>query len=297
MKSDFLSHFPDHVFQVFNDAEGGGGLTLPNATTPAQLKRLNNLGKGIFFSINRFPGGVRQQQFCTGVNAWFAECDHKTKEQQWAALEGGVLQPHLIVGSKKSLHMYWLADSSATIENFSRIQMGLAKRFDGDTTMKDISKVLRVPGYYHLKDPYDPWLVIQHQDMTSMEEPYSEAEMLAEFPYEEVTPPPAPYVRRPLPAVTDEGYFWEVLRAIDNKAILERLSGDAWCNYEVFTFRPRSGGGEYIDVNGKPANAWLDKDGMIGSGTHAGPTWIEWLRWYGVSYAEIARWAKNDFNK
>lgn len=71
------------------------------------------------------------------------------------------------------------------------------------------------------------------------------------------------------------------IRTLPNKKMLELLSGTEHVNGEVFTFRYRSNGSEFIDVNGSPANAWLDEKGMIGSGSKAGPTWVEWFLWYG----------------
>lgn len=77
------------------------------------------------------------------------------------------------------------------------------------------------------------------------------------------------------------------IRRLPNKKMLELLSGSPLVNGEVFTFRHRSTGGEYIDVNGEPANAWLDEKGLIGSGAGAGPTWVDWLLWYGRKEKEI----------
>ena len=71
------------------------------------------------------------------------------------------------------------------------------------------------------------------------------------------------------------------IRALDNKKMLELLSGHDLVGGEVYSFRTRASGGEYIDVDEKPANAWLDKEGKIGSGSKAGPTWVEWLSYYG----------------
>lgn len=71
------------------------------------------------------------------------------------------------------------------------------------------------------------------------------------------------------------------IRKLPNKKMLELLSGKDIVGGEVFTFRTRPSGGEYIDVNGTPADAWIDKDGFIGSGKDGGPTWVEWLKYYG----------------
>jgi len=76
------------------------------------------------------------------------------------------------------------------------------------------------------------------------------------------------------------------IRKLPNRKMLELLSGTNLVNNEVFTFRYRASGGEYIDINDKPANCWLDEKGMIGSGDKAGPTWVEWLSYYGHAERE-----------
>jgi len=64
-------------------------------------------------------------------------------------------------------------------------------------------------------------------------------------------------------------------------------------NGEVYSFRTRSGGGEYIDIDGEPADCWIDSKGMIGSGKEAGPSVVNWLMFYGHSKADIAKWVKD----
>lgn len=292
--NDFLSHFPGYVIQTFDDSTRHPDLPLvktgrPNTFTEHGLYLLNKYGAGIFFSVNRFNEGVRRQHFCDGVNAWFAECDTLSKEEQWHLIHTAPLKPTFVVESKKSLHIYYLSDG-ATKENFKTIQLGLCAYYHGDTAMSDIARVMRMPGYYHMKDPNDPFLV---SVVLENEQRFCEARMIEMFPYV------APVVQQnvyELPPIDSEEYFWEIIRRADNKMILEQLSGNVLCNSEVFSFRPRSGGGWYIDVNGKPANAWIDSKGLIGSGSRAGPTWVEWLRYYGVSYSQIARWVKHTYN-
>lgn len=77
------------------------------------------------------------------------------------------------------------------------------------------------------------------------------------------------------------------IRQLPNKKMLELLSGHELIDGEVISFRDRTGGGFYIDVNGQPADAWVDTNGQIGSGKGGGPTWVEWLKYYGKTEEEV----------
>ena len=65
------------------------------------------------------------------------------------------LSPHIIVeSSKKRFHAYWLIDGILKQE-FRAAQEMLARRFDGDLVVKDLPRVMRLPGFLHQKNkPY-----------------------------------------------------------------------------------------------------------------------------------------------
>lgn len=285
---EFLSHFPDFCIQVFDDVEMRKDPKLakcgkPSVFTKEQLQKWNKEGRGIFFSVNKAPTGERKKEHCAGINAWFAESDTLSAEEQWQRIIACPLEPSFVVRSKKSFHIYWLS-TDGTKERFEEVQNGLIKYFDGDPAMKDIVRVLRVPGFNHMKDPANPFPV---EIITANPElRYTEAEMLQAFPYEK--PPKKEYVKRE----RKSNDFWDVLSSLDNKMMLEKLSGDSIINGEVISFRPRHPEGAYIDVNGKPAAAWLDAEGFIGSTKKGGPTWIQWITYYGRTHGEIAKWAE-----
>jgi len=290
----FLSHFPDFCIQTFDDndvAKEEKDRSLVVCEKPNHFKSrdeivaLNKRGAGIYFSPNQFPTGVRQAKLCQGINAWIVENDDLPLEEQYKNFADCPVPPSFLVESKNSVHGYWLA-KNGTIENYRRIVSGLIKHFKADTSNKDVSRVFRIPGFYHMKDRDDPKLVeIAH---AAPELVYEEEYMLASFPY---TPPVsrAVYTQRPL----NKDDLWSLLGSLDNKTMLERLSAFPIINNETITFSKRNPDGEYILVNGKMCDAWLDKEGMIGSGKGGGPTWVQWLRFYGKSKAEIAEWAKS----
>ena len=282
---EFLQHFPDFYVQTFDDthAKRPELVRLGNSKQidPKALRTLNLAGAGVFFTPNRFVTS-RKAENCEGINAWFFEIDNISIDEQWGKVCAAPLMPSLVVRSKKSLHCYFLAEDG-TIENFRNIQKGLIQYFNSDPACKDVCRVLRIPGFKHMKEtPFDVEIIWDKANK------YTEAEIMKAYPYIDDT------VSISAPQKTGNE-FWDAMTAIPTKLVLERMSGTAICNGERFTFRPRSSGGEYIDVNDKTANAWIDKRGYIGSGNNGGPTFIQWLQYYGRTKAEIATWAKENF--
>lgn len=284
----FLQHFPNYYLQTFDDKGVDKGLTMhgtPLNLEGSALLNLNQKGAGIFFTPNRFTKS-RKAEDCEGVNAWFFEIDNVSLDQQWEKVCNAPLMPSLVVKTKKSLHCYYLTENG-TIENFRTIQKGLIKYFDSDPACKDICRVLRVPGFNHCKA--EPVMV---EVIWEEANKYTEEQLLVAYPYTE-TVKNAPQ----MPPVATKGgeSFWDALTRIPTRLALEKMSGTLICKGESFSFRPRTGGTEYIDVDGKPANAWLDAQGMIGSGCNGGPTFVQWLGFYGRTKGEIATWAKEHF--
>ena len=275
--------------QTFSDSKKDKDISLttcgkPSKYTKNQIKELNEKGAGIYFTPNRFPTGVRRATECTGINAWIVENDDLTIDEQWIKIKASPLPPSFVVQSKNSLHCYWLA-REGTIENYTRIVKGLIKHFGGDEACKDVSRVFRVPGFYHQKDRDKPFMVGLVEEHP--ERKYDDLDMMWAFPFTEDQP--KSLIQREIH--TDD--FWTMLGSLDNKSVLVRLSGQPIVNSEMIEFKKRRPNGEYIYVNGEACDGWLDENGMIGSGKHGGPTWMQWLGYYGVPKSEIARWAKD----
>lgn len=183
---EFLTYFPDHCIQLFDDNQTvDAKKDETKAKTIAggkvnweMINKANQTGSGIYFSVNRFPNGVRQTRYCAGVNAWYAESDKLSVDEQLKVIESLNLTPSFVVRSKKSLHTYWLA-KDATMDNFKLIQTWIAKRLNGDPVMKDFARVLRVPEFYHMKDPLNPFrveIIIDNHHLL-----YTEQQLLDEF--------------------------------------------------------------------------------------------------------------------
>lgn len=275
MIKEFLENFKDSYFICFHDSDSSQlPVDLKQQFDINKLYDLNTNGYGVYFSFNRFPG-KRRISDCAGINAWAIDIDNKDcpKHIQQLRLQKSPLPPSFIVESKNGFHAYWLADNGTT-ELYSEIILRLIDWFDGDQNAKDITRVLRVPGFFHLKNPNEPFKIklISDEGYT-----YTEEQMLKAF-------------TKPRKKV--EKNIWESLTSLNNEEVLNKLSGSLHVNGEQFTFRSNSNGTKQIIVNGKSTSCWIDGAGMIGSSDNGGPTWIQWLQWYGHSKSKIAEIAK-----
>ena len=117
------------------------------------LEEHNKQERGIFFVVNF---GGHDGNTITRINAQFVDIDHGEIEEQIAKIQSFVLEPSLIVRTRRGLHCYWLM-KNAEIERFSHVQKQLVRQFDGDPSCVDLPRVLRVPGFTHHKD--EPFLI------------------------------------------------------------------------------------------------------------------------------------------
>ena len=112
-----------------------------------KLRTLNNKGAGVFVVINK--GGQTSSEIGT-VRAMFADTDGAPLEPLL------VLKPHLIVESSEgNWHLYWKV-KDCSLEQFSSIQKAIADKFGTDPSIKDLPRVMRLPGFNHNK--YAPYL-------------------------------------------------------------------------------------------------------------------------------------------
>lgn len=151
-----------------------------------QLIAKNILGCGIFVTINRTDGKGRKRENILEVRAVFVDLDGSPPEPALNA----ALEPHIVVESSPGrFHAYWLVEN-ITLEEFTVIQKALASQFGGDPQVHDLSRVMRLPGFYHhKKSPYQT--VIIHE---SSQQPYQKDAFLNAFAINSDSPiDPPPY--------------------------------------------------------------------------------------------------------
>ncbi len=129
---------PRHATKLFTNA------ILDHALP--ELWRLNQLGYGIFIMVNATDGRGQKGANVTRVRAIIADCDGVDPSALVAAMA-----PHMAVGtSPGKCHLWWLTDD-APPKLFAPLHEALIGRYATDKSVKDLPRVLRLPGFYHNK--------------------------------------------------------------------------------------------------------------------------------------------------
>lgn len=111
------------------------------------LIELNQQGAGIFVTVNRTDGHGRKTENVVSVRAAFVDLDGPPL----SVLDKALLPPHIVVATSPGrYHAYWIIEG-LTPEQFPAVQQALAKRYGGDPAVKDLPRVMRLPGFYHRK--------------------------------------------------------------------------------------------------------------------------------------------------
>lgn len=143
-------------------------------TFPFYLNRLRNVNQpanggfcGVYVVVNETDGKGRKANNIIGVRALFVECDHGSLSDVHIAEFRDYFKPSIIVESSPGkIHCYWLLQQeSCPLSKFSSCQQMLATRFTNlraGLEAKDLPRVLRVPGFLHLKDLGCPFYTTLH---------------------------------------------------------------------------------------------------------------------------------------
>ena len=170
------------TFQTFDDdrARKNPALTrIIQSPPPArdELRKMNEQGAGIFVTVNETDGNGRKSENIKRVRAIWQEDDD--------AFDGRFpLDPSIVVESSPGkYHRYWLvSDDWPTDEqgrtDFAAVMERMVVSYGCDKNAKDISRVLRVPGFLHLKTSAPH--VIRILEASGCR--YSRAEIIAAFP-------------------------------------------------------------------------------------------------------------------
>jgi len=164
----FLNYFgTHHTFQTFCDKGINKKLIKQLHGTIEQhlktLTKLNQKGAGIFFCPNQTNLKGRTTQHIESVRAVFIDLDGNPMPKKFE------LQPHMIIQtSPKKYHCYWITNDIPTA-SFSLFQEALAEKFNADPKVKDLPRVMRLPGFHHNKRKPFPVKIINMID----ERPYT----------------------------------------------------------------------------------------------------------------------------
>lgn len=169
----FLSHFPGYVIQFFDDDKQRRDSRLAGNIADFDFDKCQSkqkTGCGIYFSVNGFEKGRRRKKNLTKINGIFIDLDISKEEKEMNAEEkmhhkNKALtkikkfspKAHFVIETKNGLQAIWLVKDIKNENEFNLIQNSLIKTFDSDKGAKSIAQVLRLPGFYHLKNPKEPF--------------------------------------------------------------------------------------------------------------------------------------------
>ena len=132
------------------------------------LSELNRQGAGIFVTINETDGNGRRKENIIRIRALWQEADRGDEP-------GLPVEPHIIVESSTGKHHRYVLVDDAPLDEFEPVQERLVRDYGSDPNAKDRSRVLRLPGFYHLKNPEEPHLVRVVHESGAQPIPWSEA--------------------------------------------------------------------------------------------------------------------------
>lgn len=117
------------------------------------LQQYNQNGWGIFVCINEMDGQGRELSNVHHIRTHVVDMDNPlTSQANYQRAVQTYPAPHFAVqSSPNKYHVYWLVEPYTGNEFYTLQQRKLAQVYDGDTSIIDPTRVLRVPGFYHLK--------------------------------------------------------------------------------------------------------------------------------------------------
>jgi hypothetical protein len=158
----FLQLFGDAFWlQTFDDRkekkELVHGWTYKVESDLERLKKFNSNNAGVYFCVNSLQADtLRKAENVDAIRAFFVDLDGAPLQPVLDC----VLKPNVIVQtSVDRFHAYWIMDDYVKADRrlFKTLQRAIADRFNGDKSVTDLCRVMRLPGFYNMKK--DPFMV------------------------------------------------------------------------------------------------------------------------------------------
>lgn len=203
---DFAEQF---TFQTFDDNKERSDRYLLG-TKHGSLKELgdsfralNKKGAAICFTVNETDLKGRSKSNILAPRAIFIDDDGGVTEPP--------IQPNIVVHtSLHKRHLYYLLDPGEwSIDEYEQVLKALVNQFGGDRGASDIARALRLPGFFHMKDKNNPYLV--HAELID-DKPKTKEEILGVINVE----PPDSRTRSQLEREFDERDIQEVEDALSH---------------------------------------------------------------------------------
>ena len=165
-----------HIFQLIK-ATKAHVLVGTLAELAERLVKANRDGFGVYITINHSSTGRRIAGDIDRVRAVFGDMDGAPLEN----INAAPIRPQMIIESSPGkYHIYWLCDG-LPLETFVGVQKRIAKDYGADAVCCDLPRVLRVPGFVHVKGDSAPFITrILEIDGAAL--PYGADDIVKAFP-------------------------------------------------------------------------------------------------------------------
>ena len=166
MARDFLAVLDPNAskftFQFFGDGAGTYAEishgTLDEVWSKVQALNTPERGVGVFVTINETDFKGRSKNNIVRTRALFVDADSDKQVVRCVkTFDPCGATPSMAVKSGRGVHFYFCTD--VPLDQFSEWQKSLINKVGTDPAVKDLSRVMRLPGTLHLKDPTKPRLV------------------------------------------------------------------------------------------------------------------------------------------
>ncbi len=166
MAKDFLAGLDPSAskftFQFFSDradryAEIFHG-TIDEVWPKVQTLNTPQRDVGVIVTINETDFKGRRSKNIVRTRALYVDADSNEQiERCIEAIKACGISPSMAVKTGRGMHIYFCTDVPLSL--FRDLQESLINKLGTDPAVKDLSRVMRLPGTLHLKDPTKPWLV------------------------------------------------------------------------------------------------------------------------------------------
>lgn len=133
-------------FRTFDDSKSGKVIPTCHPSEGFELlSDANAKGAGVFVIVNEATGD--QDKHVIRVRSFFVDLDGAPLEP----VTDCSLTPHAVIESSPGrYHAYWKV-KDCPLDKFKSIQQAIAARFNGDKSVVNLSRVMRLPGFMHQK--------------------------------------------------------------------------------------------------------------------------------------------------
>ncbi len=154
-----------------------------------KLINVNNpvKARGIFFCVNELDkfkdkDKKRTNKMWVRSRAIWCEDDNVRSDDPNDFRTDWPIVPNLVVNtSPGKFHYYWITSTNDS-DSWASVQGTMVQKYGSDNAAKDLARVLRLPGFFHLKDTEKPHFI---NYVELRKEPYKWEEILKAFPPED----------------------------------------------------------------------------------------------------------------